>query len=68
MIDNRKDLFVDGPLLLKSARPRNAAIQDYRYDPAQALNVSNDDGRPVVGSKRGRSMLKTMAEAARGED
>jgi hypothetical protein len=68
MIDNQKVGFFDGPLLLKSARPRTASLQDYQYDPVQALNVSKEDGCPIVGSARGRSMLKTMAEATRGED
>jgi hypothetical protein len=68
MTDNQTAGFVDGPLLLKSARPRTAAVQDYRYDPAQTLNISNEDGVPVVGSARGRAMLKSMAEARGVED
>lgn len=68
MTDNQFVSFFDTPLLLKSARRLTTASQDYRYDSTQALNISDRDDTPVVGSAQGRSMLKTMAEVTRGED
>jgi hypothetical protein len=55
------------PLLLKFAQPQRTSGSDFHYDPAQSLNISTEDGFPIVASADGRSSLKTMAEA-RGED
>jgi hypothetical protein len=68
MSGNDKLELSNRPLLLKFARPQGGGGPDYRYDPAQSLNVSIEDGAAIVGSAHGRSRLKTMAEATRGED
>jgi len=56
------------PLLLKFARPQRVNDRDYRYDPAQSLNVSLADGLPVVASAHGKSRLKTVKVFEGGED
>jgi hypothetical protein len=68
MSDNDKLGLSLRPLLLKFARPQAGGGPDYRYDPARSLNVSIEDGAAIVGTAYGRSGLKTMTEATRGED
>jgi hypothetical protein len=67
MSDNGKLAHSSRPLLLKFARPQGSGGPGYHYDPAQSLNISIEDGAPIVASAHGRSRLKTLAEA-RGED
>jgi hypothetical protein len=68
MSDNDKLGLSNRPLLLKFARPQGASGPDYRYDPAQSLNISIEDGTAIVGSAQGRSRLKSQSNFTRGED
>ena len=56
------------PLLLKFAERQRADGLDYRYDPAQSLNVATADGPAVVASAQGKSRLKTLKEFRGAED
>jgi hypothetical protein len=52
------------PLLLNFVRRQPGGDIDYCYDAALCLNVSPQDGIPVVATAGGRAALKTQAVQA----
>ena len=64
---DRRDVHVPKiaqPLLLSFMRPKAPSNLDFRYDPAQRLNVTARDGVPVVATSEGRAALKTVGQVA----
>jgi hypothetical protein len=54
------------PLLLNFVRPQPASDLEYRYDEGQRLNITAQDGVPIVAVAGGKARLKT--HAVEGED